>query len=122
MRVPPLLLIRLTLSARSLLVQPRGVAAARSASWVRLVAVVVVACLATAAIGVSGPPAKPVAPPGEVAQPRPTVDRYGDPLPDGAIARFGTVRFRHGGWLQSFAYSPDGKMIATGGFGSTMLW
>ena len=122
MRVPPLLLIRLTLSARSLLVQPRGVAAARSASWVRLVALVVVACLATAAIGVSGPPAKPSGLPAEVAQPRPTVDRYGDPLPDGAIARFGTVRFRHGGWLQSFAYSPDGKMIATGGFGSTMLW
>jgi RNA polymerase sigma factor (sigma-70 family) len=67
--------------------------------------------------------AKPVAPsPVAVAQSAPAVDLYGDPLPEGAIARLGTVRFRHGGQLQSIAYSPDGKTIASGNFGRIMLW
>jgi RNA polymerase sigma factor (sigma-70 family) len=107
-------------------------AVAGFAPW-KMLSVIVVAASVVAAgigIGVSAPvsadppaqPAQPATPPIEIAQPRPAVDRYGDPLPEGAITRFGTVRFRHGEPLESIAYSPDGKMIASGGYGRLMLW
>jgi RNA polymerase sigma factor (sigma-70 family) len=50
-------------------------------------------------------------------------DRYGDPLPDGAIARLGTLRFRQGGWLRAIALSPDGRLLAgVGGNDEVRLW
>jgi WD40 repeat protein len=42
-------------------------------------------------------------------------DRHGDPLPEGAVARIGTLRYRLGAGAYSLAYSPDGKHIAVGG-------
>jgi WD40 repeat protein len=76
------------------------------------------------------------------AQPHanPRTDSLGDPLPDGAIARLGTLRFKHnvGGAIQglfkglkgvpssqieSTVFSPDGRKIASqAALGNIRLW
>jgi WD40 repeat protein len=49
------------------------------------------------------------------------VDRYGDPLPKGALARLGSIRFRHPAMITMLAVAPTGKHVVTFCQGNPML-
>ncbi|QEG33604.1 M56 family metallopeptidase [Bythopirellula goksoeyrii] len=46
--------------------------------------------------------------------PKAGFDIYGDPLPQGAIARLGTLRYRHPGWYKHCAFLPDNETFVVG--------
>ena len=52
----------------------------------------------------------------------PRTDLYGDPLPAGAVARFGSIRWRHGAAINGSALSADGKRLATSSGHSVAVW
>jgi WD40 repeat protein len=54
----------------------------------------------------------------------PKPDRHGDPLPAGAVARYGTTRLRHGVDISGIGFTPDGKRLCTvsGSADSVKLW
>jgi WD40 repeat protein len=55
------------------------------------------------------------------AEAKSRLDAHGDPLPDGALFRLGTTRFRHGGAVTGVVLTADGKTLATAGE-SVRLW
>ena len=44
----------------------------------------------------------------------PRLDLHGDPLPEGATARLGTVRWRNAAGWTCVTFAPDGKVLACG--------
>ena len=106
---------------------------ALAAAKVRMVALLLAVTVAVAGAGVlarqapatKGPQAPHADPPRAQAKhaPQPTPDKqqqartdhYGDPLPPGALARLGTMRFRHSHTIFRVVFSPDGKIVASAG-------
>src|SRR5947208_7953280 len=62
------------------------------------------------------------APPAPEAAAVPRVDRFGDPLPEGALLRLGTVRFKHPDSASALLLSPDGKNIVSRGSFVVRVW
>ena len=61
--------------------------------------------------------------PPKATKAKPRVDLFGDPLPDGAISRLGTIRLRHA-METSLAFAPGGKILASSGLfaNGVCLW
>lgn len=69
----------------------------------------------------AAPLPSPVSPiPMKIQQPAARVDSYGDPLPDGILARLGTIRFRHGSPVYAMTFSHDGNRLYTGSNDGTL--
>jgi RNA polymerase sigma factor (sigma-70 family) len=122
----------------------RGALKGTAARWKLGLALLFVTAVLGAGWGVSVGPAHPSRPAG-ASQPAPPgaakvaqvpeqgekaavrLDGHGDPLPDGAVTRLGTVRFNHGRFnhgadLNHLRFTPDGKTILSGGRSRLRLW
>ncbi|MDY3561300.1 sigma-70 family RNA polymerase sigma factor [Gemmata sp. JC673] len=93
-----------------------------SGRWAALVGLVAgLAVAATVAIGGLAP-ARTAAPPAAPA-PRVVTNAPADPdLPSGALARLGSVRFRHTEPIELLAVSPDGRTVYARGGGWLSAW
>jgi WD40 repeat protein/beta-lactamase regulating signal transducer with metallopeptidase domain len=83
------------------------------------------ACLAVAGVGPlhSAPDDPGPAAAGPEVPSQAATDSHGDPLPDGALARLGTMRLRHGADITFVAFAADGKTLITAGEDDTIrVW
>jgi WD40 repeat protein len=61
--------------------------------------------------------------PAAASGPSVRADVHGDPLPSGALARFGSTRLRHVGSVEALVWSPNGKLLASAGEDDTVrIW
>jgi RNA polymerase sigma factor (sigma-70 family) len=87
----------------------------------KIVTVLLMACVTGAGLCLHQVVAQPTAVPQDSvasadplpAKPPPRTDLHGDPLPPNALARIGTVRWRHGGGLHILGFAADGKQLVT---------
>jgi WD40 repeat protein len=86
-------------------------------TWVLSITYLAAVCAIPASRAAFGADGKPAA--AGIEQVR---DRYGDPLPPGAVARMGTVRLRHQ-MAAKVTYADAGKTIASASFdGTVKIW
>jgi RNA polymerase sigma factor (sigma-70 family) len=64
---------------------------------------------------------EPDGPKAQVEKPART-DCYGDPLPEEAVSRLGTLRLRHGEFVRFVRFTPDGKTLVAHGDDGVRIW
>src|SRR5262249_683184 len=60
--------------------------------------------------------------PAALSQQPPRTDLQGDPLPEGALVRLGTSRFRPPSQVRGLAFSPDDKTLVSLSGGLLQFW
>ncbi len=102
-----------------------------AARWPVLTALLLAAGAAAGALVLTLPGRGPTAPeqaartdpaPAAAEEKAGRTDPHGDMLPEGAVARLGTVRFRHEAWVGPCVLSPDGQTLAAVAGKSLSLW